>query len=82
MRPLAILAVALAGAFSTSYFGFLVITRRANQLASGLALMFCGVGLSALVGAPYIGSRIDGLKEIRLPFLSDLPIVGPISFQL
>ena len=31
-------------------FAFLVITRRANQLASGLALMFCGVGLSALLG--------------------------------
>jgi simple sugar transport system permease protein len=62
-------------------FGFLVITRRANQLASGLALMFCGVGLSALVGAPYIGSRIQGLNEIRIPLLSDLPVVGAVLFN-
>ena len=62
-------------------FGFLVITHRANQLASGLALMFCGVGLSALLGAPYIGSRIEGLKEIQILFLSDLPLVGKTFFQ-
>jgi simple sugar transport system permease protein len=62
-------------------FGFLVITRGANQLASGLALMFCGVGLSALLGAPYIGSRIQGLNEIRIPLLSDLPVVGATFFD-
>ena len=33
------------------------IDRRANQLATGLALMFAGVGLSALLGAPYVGGR-------------------------
>ena len=41
---LAILVGALAGALFNMVFAFLVITRRANQLASGLALMFCGVG--------------------------------------
>jgi general nucleoside transport system permease protein len=75
------LAGALAGGLFNMVFAFLVITRRANQLASGLALMFCGVGLSALLGAPYIGSRIEGLKEIRIPFLSGLPIVGKTFFQ-
>jgi ABC-type uncharacterized transport system permease subunit len=75
-----VLAGALAGALFNMLFGFLVITCRANQLASGLALMFCGVGLSALLGVPYIGSRIEGLKEIPLPILSDLPMIGPILF--
>jgi general nucleoside transport system permease protein len=76
-----VLAGALAGALFNLLFGFLVITCRANQLASGLALMFCGVGLSALVGAPYIGSRIEGLTEIPLPILSGLSIIGPILFN-
>ena len=31
-------------------FGWLVVARRANQLASGLAMMFFGFGVSALVG--------------------------------
>lgn len=78
---LGILAAALAGGLFNLIFAFLVITRRANQLASGLALMFCGVGLSALLGAPYIGSRIKGLNEIRIPLLSDLPVVGGVLFH-
>lgn len=78
---LAILAGALAGALFNMVFAFLVITRRANQLASGLALMFCGVGLSALIGGPYIGSQITGLREIRIPVLAEAPLVGAILFQ-
>ena len=76
-----VLAAAAAGGLFNVFFGYLVITRRANQLASGLAMMFFGVGLSALLGAPYIGSRITGLNEIRLPFLSDLPLVGSVFFH-
>lgn len=78
---LGVFAAALAGGLFNIGFGFLVITRRANQLASGLALMFCGVGLSALLGAPYIGSRIQGLNEVRIPLLSDLPVIGPTLFH-
>ena len=78
---LGVLAAALAGGLFNLFFGFLVISRRANQLASGLALMFCGVGLSALIGVPFVGSRIQGLNEIRIPVLSDLPLVGPMFFN-
>jgi len=77
---LAVAAAALAGALFNMIFAFLVISRRANQLASGLALMFCGVGLSALLGAPYTGSQIGGLGEIRIPGLADLPLLGPALF--
>jgi simple sugar transport system permease protein len=77
---LALLAGALAGALFNMIFAFLVITRRANQLASGLALMFCGVGLSALIGGPSIGSQIAGLPEIRIAGLADLPLVGAVLF--
>jgi simple sugar transport system permease protein len=77
---LGVVAGALAGGLFNMVFAFLVIGRRANQLASGLALMFCGVGLSALLGAPYIGSRIQGLVEIRLPLLADLPALGATFF--
>jgi ABC-type uncharacterized transport system permease subunit len=74
-------AAALAGALFNAVFAFLVITRRANQLATGLALMFCGVGLSALIGAPYIGSQIAGLPEIPIPVLADLPVAGRVLFR-
>ena len=78
---LAVVAAALAGALFNMVFALLVITRRANQLASGLALMFCGVGLSALVGGRYIGSQITGLPEPALPFLGDLPLAGAVLFR-
>ncbi|MBM4340004.1 MAG: ABC transporter permease [Deltaproteobacteria bacterium] len=78
---LGVLAAALAGGLFNMVFGFLVITRRANQLASGLALMFCGVGLSAMIGASFIGSRIQGLNEVRIPLFSDIPIVGRMFFN-
>ncbi len=78
---LGIVAAAFASALFNMIFAFMVISRRANQLACGLALMFCGVGLSALIGAPFIGSRIEGLGTIRIPLLSDLPFFGRAFFN-
>ena len=43
-----VLAAMLAGGLVNMLFGYLVITRKANQLASGLAILFFGYGLSAL----------------------------------
>ncbi len=76
-----VIAAALAGALFNMIFAFIVISRRANQLASGLALMFCGVGLSALIGASFIGRRIEGLNGIRIPLFSDMPFLGRALFQ-
>jgi ABC-type uncharacterized transport system permease subunit len=70
---LGVLVAMLAGGLMNMVLGYLVISRQANQLASGLALMFLGFGLSALIGKPYVGAKIDGLPRILLPGLSDLP---------
>jgi simple sugar transport system permease protein len=61
-----LLAAAVAGAAANSVFAYLVIGRRANQLASGLSLMFFGFGLSALVGRPFVGALITGLPRLHL----------------
>jgi simple sugar transport system permease protein len=70
---LGVLAAMLAGGLLNMILGYLVISRQANQLASGLALMFFGFGLSALIGKSYVGAKIDGLPRILLPGLSGLP---------
>ena len=75
-----VLAAALAGAALNALFAWLVIDRRANQLATGLALMFAGVGLSALLGARYVGRPITGLPELPLPGLAGIPVLGPALF--
>jgi simple sugar transport system permease protein len=70
---LGVLVAVLAGGLMNMIVGYLVITRQANQLASGLAVMFFGFGLSALVGKPYVGARIRGLPRFLLPGLEGLP---------
>ncbi len=63
----------LLGGLMNMILGYLVIQRGANQLASGLTLMFFGFGLSALIGKPYVGSKINGLPDFHCPGLSELP---------
>ncbi|MEX1247441.1 MAG: ABC transporter permease [Anaerolineales bacterium] len=70
---LGVLVAMLAGVLMNMVLGYLVIQRKANQLASGLALMFFGFGLSAIIGKPYVGSRIEGLPRLPLPGLDGLP---------
>jgi general nucleoside transport system permease protein len=72
---LGVLMAAIAGGLAMLLFGWLVVSRRANQLASGLAMMFFGMGVSALVGRPFVGGVIEGLPKYRLPWLSALPWV-------
>jgi ABC-type uncharacterized transport system permease subunit len=67
-------AAALAGAAVNLVFAYLVVGRRANQLATGLCLMFFGLGLSALVGRPFVGTLITGLPRLHLPGLGDTGI--------
>jgi ABC-type uncharacterized transport system permease subunit len=71
---LGILVSMLAGGLMNMVLGYLAITRKANQLASGLALMFFGFGLSALIGKLYIGVRINSLTRFIFPGLESLPL--------
>jgi ABC-type uncharacterized transport system permease subunit len=69
---LGLAGAAVAGAFANLLFGWLVVTRKANQLATGLGLMFFGFGVSALVGAPWTGAVIVGLPRWRPAWLSEV----------
>lgn len=78
---LGLLAAALAAGLFNLVFGFLAVTRRANQPASGLTMMFLGIGLSALIGKPYVGKPIVGLSKIPIPELAPLPWLGSVLFN-
>lgn len=77
---LAILAGAAAGAGLSLLFAILTVTLLANQVATGLALTMFGIGLSALIGADYVGVPFPGLPKLDLPVLIDLPLLGPLLF--
>jgi general nucleoside transport system permease protein len=76
-----LVAAALAGGVFNLLLGYLIVTRRANQLASGLTLLFLSLGLTSLVGWDYVGKKIDGFDLISIPVLSDIPWIGPVLFQ-
>ena len=66
---LGIAAAAVAGAAANLIFAYVVVSRRGNQLAAGLSLMFFGLGFSALIGRPFVGALISGLPRLRVPGL-------------
>jgi len=78
---LGICAAIAAGAVFNLVYAFLVIERKANQLASGLTVMFLGTGLSAMIGRAFVGSGIAGLPRYRLPGLSALPWISRTMFN-
>jgi len=74
------LAGVLGGMFMSGLFAGLTIGLAVNQVAAGLALTIFGVGLSGLIGAGFVGARIETAPHLRLPVLTDLPAVGKIAF--
>ncbi|WDT76395.1 MAG: hypothetical protein MPW16_04095 [Candidatus Manganitrophus sp.] len=59
----------------------MVVTLRANQIASGLALTFLALGITSFIGRPYVKVAIDGIPQGAVPFLSDIPFLGPVFFR-
>lgn len=79
---LGLVAAALVGAGLALLHAFVTITLRADQVVSGLALTFLGAGMSAVMGSSLVEVRqAPRLPTVHVPFLADLPIVGPIFFQ-
>lgn len=78
---LGVVVGALAGAGMALIFGFITLSLMANQVATGLALTIFGVGLSAFVGQSYTSVALDGVKELNIPLLSSLPVVGKLLFS-
>lgn len=70
-----------AGMALSLVFAFLTLHLQTNQVATGLALTLFGIGLSAFVGLPYVGQPIDGLPALHIPWLSNIPLIGPLLFR-
>nr|WP_205800201.1 ABC transporter permease [Microvirga terricola] len=70
----------VAGTLMAALFAVVVLGFAANQVGSGLALTILGLGLSGLIGAPFVGARRDPVAPISIPGLSDLPVIGRLFF--
>ncbi|WP_343224890.1 ABC transporter permease [Nostoc sp. UHCC 0302] len=78
---LGLLIALLSGIAIALIHALLVITITANQVATGLALSIFGSGLSAFVGAGYIGKTITRLQPINIPVLKSIPVIGEAVFK-
>jgi len=78
---LAFCAGAVAGALMAAAFGVLVIWLNTNQVASGLALSLFGAGFSAFVGVGYVQGKLGDRPQFSVPFLADIPFIGPAFFR-
>ena len=61
---------------------FIVLTRHANQIATGLVVTFLGLGLTALFGQDYVGQGVERVRgRGRSRACRELPFLGPILFD-
>ncbi len=70
-----------AGALLAAIFGVLVIWFNTNQYATGLALSLFGAGFSAFAGVKYVQEKLPESTSFAIPFLADIPLVGPALFK-
>ena len=70
-----------AGALLALVFGALVIWLNTNQYATGLAVSLFGAGFSAFVGITYVQEKIPDRPSFVIPYLSDIPLLGPAFFR-
>lgn len=78
---LGVLAGMLAGAALALLHAFMVLTRGANQIATGLVVTFLALGLTALYGQDYVGRGVNAMTPVAVPGLAEVPFVGPILFD-
>src|SRR5260370_29814982 len=72
------LAGILAGMLMSAVFAALTLGLAVNQVAAGLALTIFGIGLSGLIGAGFVGERIEPAPRPSLP----LPTHPPLARQI
>jgi ABC-type uncharacterized transport system permease subunit len=79
---LGVLVAMLAAGLLSQIHAFIVITLHADQVVSGLALTFLGIGISLVLGDGLSkAGTVALLPSLSIPVLEHLPILGKIFFS-
>jgi len=78
---LGFLAAMAVGALLALIVAFGSISLRQDQVAIGFVLTLLGAELSSFLGSPFVGRQGPSVPHLPIPYLADLPIVGPIFFS-
>ena len=76
-------AAVLAGAALAAVHAVSTVVLRADEVVSGLAIVFLGAGLSSLAGSSLVGlgTAVPRLDPVSIPLLVDVPLLGPALFS-
>jgi simple sugar transport system permease protein len=82
----AMLAAGLAGSAGALIYAFITVTLRGNQVVTGLVLTIFGAGVSGYMGKNLTGKALPeaiarALAPVKIPLLSDIPVLGPMVFS-
>ncbi len=79
---LGLLAAMVAGALLALLHAIVCIRFQADQIVSGLALTFLGMGIALVLGDGLAGSAATSalVPTITIPLLSQIPFLGPVMF--
>lgn len=81
-----ILLAIVSGIILNIFFGYLVITIRANQVVTGFGINVVMGGLTIFLYRLIFGIRttapsVPRLPDLQIPILNDIPIIGQILFS-
>jgi len=76
-----ILAAMGVGAFIALIIAFASITLRQEQVAVGFVLTMLCTELADFLGNPFVRKPGPSVPHASIPYLSDVPIIGPILFD-
>jgi len=76
----------LCGVMIAAFYGYIVVYLKQHQVVTGTAINILVAGLCAFFmrvffGVPVIPLTVEPLKTLAVPFLSTIPLVGPILFN-
>ncbi len=68
-------------------FAFLIVTVKANQIVTGIAINIIALGATTTVNRVFFGlntssTNIPSFSRVAIPFLSEIPIIGPLFNQM
>ena len=81
---LALLSAIACGLVMGLIMAFISVTMQADQGISGIGMYLFGLGMSEVLFHVLVGGNVypvDGLLPVAIPFLTDIPVIGPICFN-
>jgi general nucleoside transport system permease protein len=83
---LGLLGAIVAAVLIGMIFAYLTVSLHADQVVTGVSLNLVALGLATfsyrlLYGVSTVPAMSAGFSRIKVPFLADIPVLGPVLFQ-